>query len=55
MLMDGDISHRSLSFASGYGDIAYINNKSTEGNKAINLTLDEGEWQTQRPHQRLRG
>ena len=35
--MDGDVSQRSLSFAKNYGDITYINNKNTEGNKVINL------------------
>ncbi|MFM7978581.1 MAG: Bro-N domain-containing protein, partial [Candidatus Fonsibacter sp.] len=29
LLMDGDISDRSLSFASAYGEITYINNKNT--------------------------
>ncbi|MFM7982917.1 MAG: hypothetical protein ACKPKO_26695, partial [Candidatus Fonsibacter sp.] len=28
LLMDGDISDRSLSFASAYGEITYINNKN---------------------------
>ena len=42
----GDISSRSLSFASAYSDITYINNRNTEGNKAINLMLDEEQWQT---------
>jgi len=29
LLMDGDISNRSLSFASAYGEVAYVNNRST--------------------------
>ncbi|MFM7981294.1 MAG: hypothetical protein ACKPKO_18460, partial [Candidatus Fonsibacter sp.] len=45
LLMDGDISDRSLSFASAYGEIAYINNKNTGAPRTINLMLDEGEWQ----------
>ena len=41
LLMDGDASPRSLSFAKNYGEITYINTKSTETNKVINLILDE--------------
>ena len=47
LLMDGDISDRSLSFASAYGGITYINNKSTGEPRTINLMLDEGQWQVQ--------
>ena len=47
LLMDGDISDRSLSFASAYGEIAYINNKNTVSPRTINLMLDEGQWNTQ--------
>ncbi|MFM7986848.1 MAG: hypothetical protein ACKPKO_46795 [Candidatus Fonsibacter sp.] len=47
LLMDGDISDRSLSFASAYGDITYINNKKTGAPRTINLMLDEGLWNTQ--------
>ena len=44
LLMDGDISDRSLSFASAYGEIMYINNKNMGAPRTVNLMLDEGEW-----------
>jgi len=47
LLMDGDISERSLSFASSYGDFTYINNTNTEGRKHFNLMLDESQWHDQ--------
>ena len=47
ILMYGDISDRSLSFASAYGKMTYINNKNTGAPRTINLMLDEGQWQTQ--------
>ena len=47
LLMGGGIINRPLSCASAYGDITYINNNITAGNKAINLTLDEAQWQSQ--------
>ena len=42
LLMDGDISNRSLSFASAYGELTYINNKNTGAPRTINLLLKEG-------------
>ncbi|MFM7987720.1 MAG: hypothetical protein ACKPKO_51255, partial [Candidatus Fonsibacter sp.] len=47
LLMDGDISDRSLSFASAYGEITDINNKNMGAPRTINLMLEEGQWQTQ--------
>ena len=47
LLMDGDISPRSLSFAKCYGDVTYINNKKTIGDKLINLILNEDQWKDQ--------
>ena len=47
LLMDGDMSNRSLSFASAYGDITYINNKNTGGARTINLMLDDAQWRAQ--------
>ncbi|MFM7990162.1 MAG: hypothetical protein ACKPKO_63685, partial [Candidatus Fonsibacter sp.] len=44
LLMDGDISDRSLSFACAYGETPYINNKNTGAPRTINLMLDEREW-----------
>jgi hypothetical protein len=45
LLMDGDISERSLSFASAYGELTYINNKNTGAPRTINLMRDEEQWQ----------
>ena len=47
VLMDGDISRRSLSFASCYGNMTYIKNVNVEGKKVFNLMLDEGKWEGQ--------
>jgi hypothetical protein len=47
LLMDGDVSERSLSFASSYGDMTYISNTNAEGNKHFNLMLDETQWNAQ--------
>ena len=47
LLMDGDISERSLSFASSYGEMTYISNTNTEGKKHFNLMVDEVQWHTQ--------
>ena len=47
LLMDGDISNRSLSFASAYGELTYINNQNTGGARTINPMLNEGKWQAQ--------
>ncbi|MFM8494211.1 MAG: hypothetical protein ACKOEM_01620, partial [Planctomycetia bacterium] len=40
LLLDGDISERSLSFASAYGEITYINNNNTGAPRTINLMLE---------------
>ena len=47
LLMDGDISDRSLSFASSYGELLYIRNTNHETNKVFNLILDEQRWLSQ--------
>ena len=47
LLMDGDVSPPSLSFARNYGEITYINNKNAETYKVINLMLDEDQWKDQ--------
>lgn len=47
LYMDGDVSQRSLSFAKYYGDLTYIKNKNVEGNRVINLILDEEQWKQQ--------
>ncbi len=46
-MMDGDVSERSLSFAKNYGDMTYVQNKNTEGNKVINLIPNEGQLEEQ--------
>ena len=47
VLMDGDVSERTLSFASSYGRMVYVNNTNTEQNKTINLICDSTKWETQ--------
>ena len=47
VLLDGDMSQRCLSFAASYGELTYINNTNTEGNKTFNLVLDKTKWQKQ--------
>jgi hypothetical protein len=47
VLMDGDISRRSLSFASSDGELTYIKNTNTGGKKTINLTLDHDKLERQ--------
>ena len=46
LLVSGDISNRSLSCASAYGEITYISNSSTADSKAMNPMLDKAQWQT---------
>jgi len=45
VLMDGDMSERSLSFASSYGRCTYIYNKNNETNKTINIICDQTKWE----------
>ena len=45
VLMDGDVSQRSLSFARCYGSTTYIKNTNAGGRKVFNLMLDEGRWE----------
>ena len=47
VLMDGDVSARTLSFASSYGQMAYVNNINNEGNRSINLICDPSRWEAQ--------
>ena len=47
LLMDGDASPRSLSFAKNYGEITYTNNKNAETNKVINSMPHEDQWKDQ--------
>ena len=47
LMMDGDVSDRSLSFAKNYGDLTYIKNNNIQGNRIINLMLNEDQWEEQ--------
>ncbi len=47
LLMDGDVSERSLSFAKYFGDMTYIRNTNHGAPKEINLTLDDAQWTNQ--------
>ena len=47
VLMDGDVSNRTLSFASAYGQMVYIKNNNNETNKKINLVCDFAKWEAQ--------
>jgi hypothetical protein len=47
LMMDGDVSERSLSFAKNYGDVTYIKNKNVQGNRVINLILNEDQFEDQ--------
>jgi len=40
VLMDGDVSERSLGFASSYGSMVYVNNLNNETNKSLNIICD---------------
>ena len=41
IFMDGDMSQRSLGFASSYGMMIYVNNKNNETNKSVNLICNQ--------------
>ena len=43
--MDGDMSQRSLGFASSYGSMVYVNNKNTATSKSINLICNQTKWE----------
>lgn len=45
VLMDGDVSERSLGFASSYGSMVFVNNKNNETNKSINIICDRTKWE----------
>ena len=47
VLMDGDVSGRSLSFASSYGKMVNIDNTNNEQNKVFNLICDKLKWEQQ--------
>ena len=45
--MEGDVSNRTLSFASAYGQMVYIKNNNNETNQKINLVCDFATWEAQ--------
>ena len=47
VLMDGDVSNRTLSVASAYGQTVYINNNNNETNKKIHLVCNFAKWKDQ--------
>ena len=44
VFMDGDMFQTSLSFASSYGRMIYVNNTNNETNKRINLICNHTKW-----------
>jgi hypothetical protein len=47
IMMDGDVSERTLNFASSYGDMTYIKNANNESNRSINLICNRAKWDMQ--------
>ena len=47
VLMDGDVSERTLNFASSYGEMDYVRNENNETNKSIKLVCDPIKWERQ--------
>ena len=47
IMMDGDVSERTLNFASSYGDMTYIKNINNESNRSINLICNRAKWDMQ--------
>ncbi len=47
LMTDGDVSEWTFSFAKNYGDMTYIKNKAIQGNRVINLILNEDQWEEQ--------
>ena len=45
VLMDGDVSERTLGFASSYGSMTYVNNKNNETSKSMNIICDRTKWE----------
>ncbi len=45
VLMDGDMSERSLSFIGYYGQFIHINNLNNETNKTLNIACDKAIWE----------
>jgi hypothetical protein len=47
IMMDGDVSERTLNFASSYGEMTYIKNINNESNRSINLICNRAKWDMQ--------
>jgi hypothetical protein len=47
VMMDGDVSERTLSFAKSYGGMSYVCNTNNESNKSIHIVRDQSKWETQ--------
>ena len=45
VLMDGDISQRSLRFASSLGKMLYVRNNNDETNKDMHVFYDPAKWE----------
>ena len=45
LLMDGDASERTLSFAKAYGEMTYIHNTNTEGRRVMNVLRLRKTWE----------
>ena len=45
VLMDGDISQRSLRFASSFGKMLYVRNNNNETNKEMHVINDPAKWE----------
>ena len=45
VLMDGDVSERSLGFASSYGSTVFVSNQNNEANKSLNIICDRTKWE----------
>ena len=43
--MDGDISQRSLRFASSFGKMLYVRNNNDETNKDMHVFYDPAKWE----------
>ena len=48
VMMDGDMSQRSLNFASSYRSLDYVRNDNNETNKSLNIICDKWEKQLRR-------
>jgi hypothetical protein len=45
VLTDGDISQRSLRFASSFGKMLYVRNNNDETNKDMHVFYDPAKWE----------